>query len=188
MKSLGVTLSVLFVLLFGLACNSKPSAQATPSPSASPTLEISVSVQVTPTAPSQALYVCVAIANVRSGPGTNYAVLKQLTQGTSITPQQKSGEWYYLGQDSAQKDSYIHQSVVCEQSNASTTSGCPSGCAEAPSGCGIKGNISGKTSEKTYYLPGDKDYEQIIVDPDYGERWFCTESEAQANGWHRAAQ
>jgi hypothetical protein len=53
-------------------------------------------------------------------------------------------------------------------------------------GCIIKGNISLNTGRKLYHLPGMKDYEKTIIDQMKGEKWFCTESEAIANGWHKA--
>ncbi len=56
-----------------------------------------------------------------------------------------------------------------------------------PAGCAIKGNISEKL-EKIYHLPGQMVYQQTIIDPAKGERWFCTEAEAQANGWRKSQQ
>jgi|SRR6478672_3608789 len=53
-------------------------------------------------------------------------------------------------------------------------------------GCKIKGNISINTGKKFYHLPGMEDYESTIIDLAKGERWFCTESEAIANGWSKA--
>jgi cold shock CspA family protein len=53
-------------------------------------------------------------------------------------------------------------------------------------GCSIKGNISLETGNKVYHVPGAEDYESTVIDRSKGERWFCTESEAIANGWHKA--
>lgn len=53
-------------------------------------------------------------------------------------------------------------------------------------GCTIKGNISIDTGNKVYHLPRMEDYESTLIAPARGERWFCTESEAIANGWHKA--
>ena len=53
-------------------------------------------------------------------------------------------------------------------------------------GCVIKGNISVNTGNKNYHLPGMEDYENTIIDPTKGERWFCSESEAITNGWKKA--
>lgn len=52
--------------------------------------------------------------------------------------------------------------------------------------CNIKGNISISTGRKLYHLPGMKDYDRTNISPEYGERWFCTEEEAIANGWSKA--
>lgn len=51
--------------------------------------------------------------------------------------------------------------------------------------CLIKGNIN-RRGEHIYHVPGDKYYERTIITASRGERWFCTESEAQAAGWRRA--
>ena len=51
--------------------------------------------------------------------------------------------------------------------------------------CVIKGNIS-SSSEKIYHLPGQKYYNQTVISESKGERWFCTETEAQKAGWRRS--
>ncbi|WP_245266176.1 hypothetical protein [Mesorhizobium sp. L103C119B0] len=52
--------------------------------------------------------------------------------------------------------------------------------------CNIKGNVSINTGALIYHMPGDKFYSATIIRPEYGERWFCSEYEAQAAGWRRA--
>jgi hypothetical protein len=54
------------------------------------------------------------------------------------------------------------------------------------SGCDIKGNISINSGERIYHVPGQMFYSDTIIRPEYGERWFCTEQEAIAAGWHKA--
>lgn len=54
-----------------------------------------------------------------------------------------------------------------------------------PSGCNIKGNIS-KKGERIYHLPGQKDYQKTRIAETKGERWFCSEMEAQQAGWRRS--
>jgi hypothetical protein len=71
---------------------------------------------------------------------------------------------------------------------ATISSGCPTGCTYHKTGCDIKGNVSFNTGEKIYHLPGDSFYGSTTIDPAYGERWFCTEAEALANGWRHAYQ
>lgn len=68
----------------------------------------------------------------------------------------------------------------------SAETGCPNGCRYPIRECIIKGNISDKTGEKIYYMPGQEYYNNTYIDPDVGERWFCTEEEAKANGWHKS--
>jgi endonuclease YncB( thermonuclease family) len=54
----------------------------------------------------------------------------------------------------------------------------------APGGCVIKGNIS--NSGRIYHMPGHENYADTRIDSSRGERWFCSEAEAQAAGWRRA--
>ena len=68
----------------------------------------------------------------------------------------------------------------------SSSTGCPNGCLQRKQGCEIKGNISVETGEKIYHIPGQEWYNETNISPEYGERWFCTEEEARANGWRKA--
>jgi hypothetical protein len=57
---------------------------------------------------------------------------------------------------------------------------------DAPSPeCVIKGNVNRK-GERIYHLPGQLNYAQINMTKGLGERWFCSEAEADAAGWRRA--
>lgn len=76
-------------------------------------------------------------------------------------------------------------------SDSETTSsegGCPNGCTYHKAGCDIKGNISFNTNGKIYHMPGGEFYDATVINPDYGERWFCTASEAIANGWRESSR
>jgi hypothetical protein len=64
--------------------------------------------------------------------------------------------------------------------------GCPQGCASPPPGCVIKGNISQRTGERIYHLPGQRWYDKTVISPEDGEAWFCTEDEARENGWRKS--
>ncbi|MBN1439376.1 MAG: thermonuclease family protein [Anaerolineales bacterium] len=68
---------------------------------------------------------------------------------------------------------------------AETGASCAGGCVTPPPGCVIKGNISAD-GEKIYHMPGQKYYEKTVIEPEKGERWFCTEAEAVAAGWRRS--
>jgi len=54
----------------------------------------------------------------------------------------------------------------------------------APGACTIKGNISG--NGQIYHRPGDRSYDDTRIDESRGERWFCSETEAQEAGWRAA--
>lgn len=56
---------------------------------------------------------------------------------------------------------------------------------DMPAGCTIKGNIS--QNGNVYHMPWSPWYARITVDASRGERWFCSETEAQAAGWRPAA-
>jgi len=52
--------------------------------------------------------------------------------------------------------------------------------------CLIKGNISFRTGEKIYHVPGGEFYDETVINASKGERWFCTEAEARAAGWRKS--
>jgi endonuclease YncB( thermonuclease family) len=55
----------------------------------------------------------------------------------------------------------------------------------APDQCRIKGNIS-RSGERIYHLPDGRWYDRTKISTAKGERWFCSEAEATAAGWHKA--
>jgi endonuclease YncB( thermonuclease family) len=55
--------------------------------------------------------------------------------------------------------------------------------AEDPN-CQIKGNIT--KNGHIYHLPGQRFYAKTGINTAKGERWFCSEAQAQASGWRRA--
>ncbi|RMF62305.1 MAG: cold shock domain-containing protein [Cyanobacteria bacterium J069] len=56
----------------------------------------------------------------------------------------------------------------------------------AQASCMIKGNISVSSGRRLYHVPGMQDYDITRINLSEGERWFCSEAEAQAAGWVRA--
>ena len=52
--------------------------------------------------------------------------------------------------------------------------------------CDIKGNISYNSGERIYHVPGQAYYDETVINEDYGEKWFCTESAAINAGWRKA--
>jgi endonuclease YncB( thermonuclease family) len=62
-----------------------------------------------------------------------------------------------------------------------------SGNDSASDQCAIKGNIS-SSGERIYHLPGGEYYEKTKIDPSKGERWFCSEAQAQTAGWRKSTR
>ncbi len=50
--------------------------------------------------------------------------------------------------------------------------------------CRIKGNVS--ENGRIYHMPGSRHYEETRISETRGERWFCSEEEAQSAGWRAA--
>jgi endonuclease YncB( thermonuclease family) len=57
---------------------------------------------------------------------------------------------------------------------------------EAPDGCPIKGSVRG--SRRYYVVPWARGYERVRVSRSRGERWFCSEAEAQEAGFKPSEQ
>lgn len=53
-----------------------------------------------------------------------------------------------------------------------------------PQGCAIKGNIS--DAGHIFHMPGQRDYDRVVLSAQRGERWFCSAAEARAAGWRAA--
>ena len=51
--------------------------------------------------------------------------------------------------------------------------------------CNIKGNV--KDGKKTYFFPGCGNYSNVALELDQGDQWFCSEKEASAAGFTKAA-
>lgn len=73
-------------------------------------------------------------------------------------------------------------SSLCRQENSSTRQP-----ANSQTNCVIKGNIDKNTYQKFYHLPGCKHYNEVVIEKDIGERYFCSEEEAQKAGFKKAS-
>jgi endonuclease YncB( thermonuclease family) len=69
----------------------------------------------------------------------------------------------------------IH-SAICKQTSPTPPS----------PACTIKGNIDKGTWDHLYHLPSCRHYNQIVLDTDMGEQFFCSEKEAKAAGFSLA--
>lgn len=65
--------------------------------------------------------------------------------------------------------------------------GAVSAAAAPDPNCVIKGNVNRK-GEHIFHSPGQLNYSKIAMDKGLGERWFCTEAEAETAGWRKAAR
>jgi hypothetical protein len=193
----------------------KPAPTSTPIPTATP-LPIPTPIPTdTPTPSPEAHVTTTETVNLRSGPGTNYDQVGTLQpdQTLPIIGRTADSSWWQVKTPSG--PAWVAASVVTAINTddtipvvetspleplptATTTpispaptlppvSQCPQGCEAQQAGCDIKGNIN-RENEKIYHAPGWRDYNKTEIDPSNGERWFCTEQEAVANGWRAAQQ
>jgi endonuclease YncB( thermonuclease family) len=65
--------------------------------------------------------------------------------------------------------------------------GASAGLERSAPGCEIKGNVNRK-GERIFHVPGMVDYGRVVMNPEKGKRWFCSEPDAVAAGWRRAAR
>lgn len=81
---------------------------------------------------------------------------------------------------------------VCDSESSSISGSTPSANQQPQStraqDCRIKGNISQSSGAKIYHVPGQKYYDSTVISEEYGERWFCSEAEAQNAGWRKSRQ
>ena len=103
---------------------------------------------------------------------------------------------YSYPPDIKYQDQFIKAQQGAREAKQGLWSACPptleqatpaSAISPAPNGdfCLIKGNIS-SSGEKIYHLPGCGSYSKTKIDEARGEKWFCSELEAQSTGWRKA--
>lgn len=142
-------------------------------------------------------------ANLRAGCSINHAVVGSVQPGAplnvdgfSVTSGEKwlhivSGEWIRgdLVGDATPSPTNTPTLLVLPTPRPSTPTVPPPSPTippPPPTVCIIKGNVSFNTGERIYHVPGCPYYDATVIDERYGERWFCSEDEARANGWRKA--
>jgi len=60
-------------------------------------------------------------------------------------------------------------------------------CGKINGECSIKGNLD-RNDKRYYHRPGFKYYEATVVNLNHGDRWFCSEEDAQKAGFKRAIE
>lgn len=108
----------------------------------------------------------------------DYLVKEGFAHASTFPPDVKYQQKFQESQSQAQIN---HKGLwsSCSQNQATQNS------KETIQGCIIKGNISA-SREKIYHLPGQKYYDQTVIDTSRGERWFCSEEEAQKALWRKS--
>ena len=77
-------------------------------------------------------------------------------------------------------------SITVEAQEKTPVSGIRNAADAKAQNCLIKGNVSKRNNdEKIYHCPGWRDYEKTQVNPEEGDRWFCSEKEAIAAGFRK---
>lgn len=114
---------------------------------------------------------------------------------TYETPHYYQQEYRDAEDEARRKELGMWGSGVCMERATTTTP--PSVSTQTPTAstpqqnktsCVIKGNISYYGGKKIYHVPGQKYYDETIINEAMGERWFCSEEEAQAAGWRRSKE
>lgn len=107
----------------------------------------------------------------------DYLVREGYAYASSYPPDIKYQEQFRQAEQEAKANQKGLWGSTCQ-----TTS---QGINQTTNNCQIKGNIS-SSGEKIYHLPGQKYYDKTVIDPSQGEQWFCTEEEAQKDGWRKS--
>lgn len=197
----------------------------TPIPTAVPTAAPVVQPVILPTEPPAGATVNNG-ANLRSGPGTDYAVVNTAAAGTPLTliGRNQVGDWYQTDSGvwisaGLVSNAPIALAVVAAPPLPTPTTAvvvaappppvvvaaptavpvvnapasgasnpdafvCNGGCTQPPPGatCVIKGNVN-SNKELIYHTTSSRSYKNTDIKPEEGDRWFCTEAEAQAAGF-----
>lgn len=75
--------------------------------------------------------------------------------------------------------------LVAQQQFEDARNVCSSGCEVPPPGCTVKGNIS-VGGNKIYHTKDQASWAGIRIQVEKGERWFCSEQQAIANGFRKS--
>lgn len=149
------------------------------------------------------------IANLRSGPGTDFAIVGSVAAGQALTiiGRNSASDWYQLGDgawiaaflvndapaDVAVTDgpelqptavpAVVEQPTAAPVQPTNSPFTCIGGCATPPdASCSIKGNVN-SSGEKIYHTTDSSFYSRTDIHPEEGDRWFCTVQEAEDAGF-----
>jgi len=98
--------------------------------------------------------------------------------------QQGAGEFFLDTVNLRYQDLLVQTAEKAHQENK----GLWQACAPNPKiGCQIKGNLD-RLDKRWYHLPSFRHYETTEINLEHGDRWFCTEEDAQAAGFEKARE
>jgi len=98
--------------------------------------------------------------------------------------QQGAGEFFLDTVNLRYQDLLVQTAEKAHQENK----GLWQACAPNPKiGCQIKGNLD-RLDKRWYHLPSFRHYETTEINLEHGDRWFCTEEDAQAAGFEKAKE
>lgn len=107
-----------------------------------------------------------------------YLVNEGYARVSTYPPDVKYQETFQKAEQSARDGNRGLWSANCDDSSSTVEADSTS--------CQIKGNISW-SGEKIYHLVDCPYYNQTVINESSGEKYFCTEEEALAAGWHKAS-
>jgi micrococcal nuclease len=115
----------------------------------------------------------------------NYLVENGLAQAVSSAPDLRFRQMLVgLQQEAVRKELGIWGE--CEDLKAEAEENWQASVEPSDPDCLIKGNISQHEAGLVYYLPDCDNYKTTKIDPARGEKYFCTEKEAQEAGFRKA--
>lgn len=82
---------------------------------------------------------------------------------------------------------YTPQLIDAQEQARKEKAGLWGKCGKINGECLVKGNLD-RNDKRYYHLPGFKYYDSTAVNLDHGDRWFCSEEEAQKAGFKRAIE
>lgn len=114
-------------------------------------------------------------------------VTQGFAKSYSYPPDVAYQDIFVIGEKKAREDKLGLWSACTSATSATTVITPPTTTqtSTANPSCTIKGNISA-SGEKIYHMQGCGSYAKTQIDENHGERWFCSEQEAQSAGWRRA--
>ena len=200
------------LILTACATDVTPLPTRSPSPVPSPTTLIIPPTQTSASTPTESVTGCAnGNPNIRIGPGTQFESEGLLSSGTCGIITERSGDALWVHIQTTNLTGWVfaeyiriaggvteailpgnntkpspNDPVPTVPEPSVETAGCPFGCTYQRPGCDIKGSIAYDIGERIYHIPGQTFYNVTVININAGDRWFCTESEAHANGWRKA--